>query len=221
MNASITEIISPIKLLVGHRSDTKKTGHGCFMDVISYLNGDAQITDESECVCPVIRTIAIYLNDLLNDEQRYRLLPFVERAMGTSNAPIKTIVARSKIAVKFSTACKNICNNSDISAANSAAIWASNNAEISCHDDFKIFYAIRAARHAVKGASIFFNTSGYVVNMDWALQDYFIKKQKIIEAMIECLEEMCPPSEVNDTTVIQRAYEFTEIYKQTVYLTKA
>ena len=76
--------IEPIKLLTGAHDDTGKTGSGCFMNVIAYLNGEAQITDSSPCVCVTVRPLAIKLNDLGNEEQRQRLLPFVLRAMGSA-----------------------------------------------------------------------------------------------------------------------------------------
>ena len=53
--SSITEIIAPIKLLAGTHEDTAKTGSGCFMNVIAYLNGEPQITDQSPCVCVTVR----------------------------------------------------------------------------------------------------------------------------------------------------------------------
>ena len=62
--------IAPIKLLAGSHSDTGETGVGCFMNVIAYLNGEPQITDQSECVCFTVRPMAIFLNGLANNEQR-------------------------------------------------------------------------------------------------------------------------------------------------------
>jgi len=76
-------MIHPIALLAGHHSDTDKTGRGCFMDVAAYLNGDDIITDHSPCVCPVVRYLAVWLNDYMRDGERGALLPFVERAMLT------------------------------------------------------------------------------------------------------------------------------------------
>ena len=76
--------ILPIKLLSGSHKDTGTTGQGCFMNVVAYLNGESQITDQSACVCPLIRPMAIVLNDRSTDEQRQQLLPFVLRAMGSA-----------------------------------------------------------------------------------------------------------------------------------------
>ena len=77
----ISSIIKPIKLLIGTHADTATTGQGCFMNVIAYLNGEAQITDQSPCVCVTVRRLSIEMNDRSNDEQRQKLLPFVLRAM--------------------------------------------------------------------------------------------------------------------------------------------
>jgi len=73
--------ISPIKLLRGSHHDTARTGHGCVMNVISYLQGDPIITDRPAGVCPAIRLLAVVLNDWSSDEQRQRLIPFIERMM--------------------------------------------------------------------------------------------------------------------------------------------
>jgi hypothetical protein len=76
--------ITPIRLLKGHHDDTARTGSGCFMDVAAYLNGDEVITDESPCVCSLIRPVIIAMNDTMSDEDRQTLLPFMVRAMGSA-----------------------------------------------------------------------------------------------------------------------------------------
>lgn len=101
---SITEIISPVKLLSGTHSDAAETGRGCFMNVIAYLNGESQITDRSECVCVTIRPIAIWLNDFLRDQDRYKLLPYLERAIGSATEDLDVIIARLGLIVEFARA---------------------------------------------------------------------------------------------------------------------
>lgn len=88
--------IEPIKLLAGSHSDTDKTGSGCFMNVIAYLNGEAQITDYSPCVCQIIRIFAIFLNDRLGNTERQRLIPFIQRAMGSRDDNFEVISKRLK-----------------------------------------------------------------------------------------------------------------------------
>jgi len=94
-------MIEPIKLLAGSHKDTASTGQGCFMNVIAYLNGEAQITDKSECVCFVMRPLAIYANDLFNDEDRQRLLPFILRAIGSRTDDKEVITERLRHVVAF------------------------------------------------------------------------------------------------------------------------
>jgi len=98
---SILDIIEPIKLLKGSHSDTAQTGRGCFMNVVAFLNGEAQITDQSPCVCAYIRPLAIWLNDYLRDDERAQLVPFVERAMGSATSDEKTMAARRALVVEL------------------------------------------------------------------------------------------------------------------------
>jgi hypothetical protein len=87
--------ISPIKLLKGTHEDTGSTGHGCFMNVIAYLNGDPQITDKSPCVCVTVKPIAIWLNDYMKDNERSQLLPYIERALGSATSDIDLLTKRA------------------------------------------------------------------------------------------------------------------------------
>lgn len=100
--------IQPIKLLRGNHDDTAQTGSGCFMNVIAYLNGEPQITDNSPCVCPTIRPIAIWLNDLAIDKQRQKLLPFVLRAMGTATTDKLLLLERRDHLTKFARDMKDL-----------------------------------------------------------------------------------------------------------------
>ena len=93
--------IPEIKLVKGSHSDIGKTGVGCFMNVIAYLNGELQITDEGECVCFVVRPIVIWLNDYSNDDQRQKLLPFILRARGSRTDDVEELSRRTKLKVEF------------------------------------------------------------------------------------------------------------------------
>ena len=86
--------IQPIRLLKGQHNDTGKTGQGCFMNVVAYLNGDVDITDYSPCVCRVIRVVAITLNDCSYDPERQALLPFIGRAMVSGSADKTELLKR-------------------------------------------------------------------------------------------------------------------------------
>jgi hypothetical protein len=98
---SITEIIKPIRLIRGSCSHTAKTGSGCVMNVIAYLNGDAKITDQSPCVCPSIRRELIIINDFLEYEDRQKLIPYIERAMGSVTDDKRELTRRLKCVHKY------------------------------------------------------------------------------------------------------------------------
>ena len=100
--------IEPIRLLRGHQENTATTGQGCFMNVVAYLNGDAQITDRSPCVCVTVRPLSIRLNDLGNDEQRLRLLPFVLRAMGSATENTEVLAARRARLCQYGEECNEV-----------------------------------------------------------------------------------------------------------------
>ena len=91
----LLDVLKPITLLSGSHPDTGKTGQGCFMNVIAYLNGETQITDTSRCVCPVVRPIAIWINDYLMDSERHVLLRYIERAMGSATLDREELIRRA------------------------------------------------------------------------------------------------------------------------------
>lgn len=62
------------------------------------LIGEPQITDESPCVCAVVRPIAIGLNDYLRDSERQQLTPFVQRAMGSATDNTDEMIRRAWLA---------------------------------------------------------------------------------------------------------------------------
>ena len=108
--------IKPLKLKRGSHADVGTTGQGCFMNVIAYLNGEAQITDESECVCPVVRSIAIWLNDYLKDDERQLLIPYIERAMGSKTDDKDEVTRRVKLVVEFADKCAESAESAEYAA---------------------------------------------------------------------------------------------------------
>lgn len=112
--------IEPIKLLAGTHADTGTTGQGCFMNVIAYLNGEAQITDQSPCVCVTIRPIAIWLNDYLRSDERARMIPYIERAMGSATTDTAELVRRAYLAAGMA---KTMSTIADRAASAIMAAW--------------------------------------------------------------------------------------------------
>src|SRR5262245_53818087 len=127
----LLDLIKPIKLLSGSHADTAKTGRGCFMNVIAYLNGEPEITDRSTCVCVVVRPVAIWINDYLIDWEREIWLPFIERAIGSATIDQRELVRRAARAVKM----------------------AEEMREIACADASAAAYADEAATAAAKAAA--------------------------------------------------------------------
>ena len=138
---SITEIIAPIKLLSGSHADTAETGQGCFMNVVAYLNGEAQITDRSTCVCYVMTPLLIYANDFMDDEDRHLLIPFIVRAMGSRTDDRLEISRRLKLVVAFA--------ESQSEAANYAAKYTKSDICAAKADE----YAAKSAKYASKYAA--------------------------------------------------------------------
>jgi hypothetical protein len=135
--------IAPIILLRGNNEDTGTTGQGCVMNVIAYLNGEDQITDQSECVCYVIRPLFIWFNDFLKDQDRKVLIPYIFKAMGSATKDRVEIHRRLSLIVGFA---KNKSKYAVESAAESAAESAESAA------DYAVKWAESAAEFAAESA---------------------------------------------------------------------
>ena len=155
---SITEIVAPIQLLKGTHADTGQTGQGCFMNVIAYLNGEPQITDNSPCVCFVVKPIAIWLNDYLTPEERQRLMPYIMRAMGSRSDDRAVFVPRAEAAARFARKCSDIAQASAESAASVASAASTARAESAASAAWaeRAASAERAARIALIEAAFTF-----------------------------------------------------------------
>ena len=71
-----------MKLVKGEGS--RETG-ACWMSAIAWYAGQETWTDKAECVDPLIRSLCVWLNDLLpSDEERERVIgPHIMAPMGT------------------------------------------------------------------------------------------------------------------------------------------
>ena len=180
--------IQPIKLLSSSHDDTDKTGQGCFMNVIAYLNGEPQITDRSPCVCVTVRPIAIRLNDMANDEQRQRLIPFIERAMGSTTEDRTEMIRRAYLAADFAEECSRITAKYAAASAASAKYVAK--------------YA--AAKYAAKSAEYAAESAKYAEYAEYA---------EVFEAGLRFLDAALPRVEVLTFTpeVEARAQKLVEL----------
>ena len=74
----------PIPTAVRLESGAHGPGTGyCVMELIAYLQ-DQPWSDAPPCVAPTLRRYAIVLNDRAPDDVRQRLLPYVDRLVGTA-----------------------------------------------------------------------------------------------------------------------------------------
>lgn len=91
---SILDIISPVRLRMGHHKETASTGQGCIMDVASYLAGDAVVTDSPPCVDRGFQFGFRIVNDALPYVKRQELLPYVLRMIGTATEDKEVLATR-------------------------------------------------------------------------------------------------------------------------------
>ena len=183
--------IEPIKLLKGSHKDTGQTGLGCFMNVIAYLNGEPQITDESPCVCVTVRPIAVWLNDYMTDEERPQLLPFITRAMGSATEDKDTLVRRTSLCADYV---------ERLAARSASAEWVT-----------------RAARDAARAAAWTARAAAWAVESyaAWAVEssasDYPAFRGELIAGTLALLDAMLPPATELQQEQIDRAQRLVEL----------
>jgi len=181
--------IEPIKLLSGSHEDIGTTGQGCFMNVIAYLNGEAQITDRSPCVCVTIRPMAIWLNDMANQQQRQQLIPFIERAMGSATEDVTEMKRRINLVVEF---------------ADEMAQYAAKYAQYAAK------YAAQSAQYAAKYAQYAAEYAQYAAQY---AAEFSVLQEKLFQRGIKLMDNICPIAQKLDTCVIQRAEELVALCK--------
>ena len=190
--------IEAIKLLSGTHADTATTGHGCFMNVISYLNGEAQITDKSTCVCPTIRLIAIWLNDFADDELRQRMVPFILRAFGSATDNKVEMERRLKAVVKY---------------AEFNARLAAYFAKSAGYAGYAVEYAKSAVGYAESAVGYAKSAVGYAVESAQYAKSagYAAMKEASFQAGLDFLDEVCPPLEALDQVILSRITELQKL----------
>lgn len=236
MNEGKIEImnkIEAIKLLRGHRSDINKTGQGCFMDVVSYLNGESVITDKSECVCPSVRPIAIWLNDFANNKQRQRMLPFVVRAVGSVTDDNIEMERRLALVVRYADRNAGLiaasaespeyaksamraakCAAESARYAKSAALNAAEYVKHAKYAAQSSYFFVeneqcskRAALHAEQSAEYVHLTANYAANcVEYAFKatGYAYRQEVIFQFGLDFLDEVLPQLGMTDWRVLDR-----------------
>jgi hypothetical protein len=205
----LVDLFEPIKLLSGSHADTTRTGRGCFMNVIAYLNGEPQITDRSTCVCVVVRPIAIWINDYLTDSERHILLPYVERAMGSATCDRKELGKRAQRAARMAKEMLDIADADPTAAgyATEAANAAANAAQATNAADVATAatYAAQASAYAAKACSYAAKASDYAAAASTSAVAYAAARQSIIKSCLSFLDDCLPKAETQKQETRRRA----------------
>jgi len=97
MSIDLDRITHPLRLAKG--SHEPGSGKGCAMNVISYINGDVQITDYPECSARPLARLVQQLNDGLADKDGYLspkdsvlVLDLGWRTVGTADVPREVVL---------------------------------------------------------------------------------------------------------------------------------
>jgi hypothetical protein len=207
----LLDAFKPLRLLSGPHADTGTTGQGCFMNVIAYLNGEAQITDQSTCVCVVVRPIAIWINDYLMDSERDILLPYIGRAMGSATRDQKELFRRATRAAGMAEEMRDIAD-ADVTAAAYAAdaakaaaeaANAAKTAEAAKASD----YAAVASTHAAKASTYAAKASDYAADASTCAAEtaYATARKRIIDACLRFLDDCLPELETVGPKPVERA----------------
>jgi len=192
------------------------------MNVVAYLNGEPQITDNSPCVCVTVRKIAIFTNDFLHDDERHEMLPFLERAMGSYTAETAELSRRAWLAVDMANgmaaaAAGYVAADAGYVAADADAITASEYAAAAAR------YATKATRHAeannygaaADAAAAAAAGASYAAPSNYttaAKSPSYAKKQAEIKRLIFVfLDAALPKSSVPAPVVIERARKLIEL----------
>jgi hypothetical protein len=171
------------------------------MNVIAYLNGEPQITDQSPCVCVTIRPIAIFANDFLKDDERNALIPYIERAMGSAINDHVEMMRRLNLVVVFSQKMAEYAKYAEYAAesakyaaesAKYAAKYAAKSAESAKYAE----YAAESAKYAAKSAE--YAKSAAI-------------REEIKAAIFEFMDAACPKAQEFSCEIINRAEKFAKI----------
>jgi hypothetical protein len=196
------DLFDPIKLLSGSHADTAKTGQGCFMNVIAYLDGESHITDRPACVCVVVRPIAIWINDYLTDSERHILVPYIERAMGSATSDQRELSRRARRAVTVAEEMRGLACD----AAPYAAKAASAAAAVRAGNTSEAFtYAAKASTYAANACTYAAKTCDYDdTSTDRA---YAATRKSIIDSRLRFLDDCLPKAETARQQTLVRTSE--------------
>lgn len=123
---------------------------GCLVQVSSYLHDGRSWTDDTTCVHPVLRQLAIHVNDAVSDDMRPLLAPLAADLVGTGPGPqgIDGEVASVRLAVWAVRRVAHLVRDKHWSGCDAAVDAAEACSDCPC----KSHLEAAAAVHAVAGA---------------------------------------------------------------------
>ena len=195
--------VPQVKLLSGTHPDTGKTGQGCFMNVIAYLNAEPVITDKSECVCFVIRQLAIWANDWMTDAERPQLLPFLLRALGSRTDDKAEVTRRLALVVGFAKDMAKFAEHDALVAH--YAMCADKNAHAA---EYAAEYAAKcAAASAAEYAA--YAADAYVTYA--AESAKYAARKQIIKSILALFDSALPPLQDTDERTVERVRQLESL----------
>jgi hypothetical protein len=104
------------------------SGKACVMDAISWLQGKPEEGDAPSCVHPVLRSLAIKVNDNMADVDRWQLWGLVPRLIGTADLRddvVQRRVLNVRLAIFSARSVLHLSKNQPVSLAaiRSAEVW--------------------------------------------------------------------------------------------------
>jgi hypothetical protein len=179
------------------------------MNVIAYLNGETQITDRSDCVCVVVRPIAIWINDYRTHSERHILLPYIGRAMGSATRDRKELFRRAQRAARMAEEMRDIADV-DLAAGTYAADAAKDAAEAAsvarAAGAAKAFdYAAAASTYAAKASTYAAKASDYVADASTRAAEAADARTRIIDACLRFLDDCLPELQTVEHKPVERA----------------
>lgn len=206
----VPDIIKPIRLARGPNKNIGATGVGCFMNVVAFLNGDAVITDNSPCVCPSVRRVAIFLNDHSTNNQRNQLLPFVLRALGSATKDSNVFEKRVGLLDVFNDSLTNVLKT-----------YSAEFYKISPYNDAFCINEVSWINMPLRKAYYYADVQeeranfGSLINSREALNSQIglarKMKSEIFRLGLEFLDKTLPPAESPDSAILHRAQTLCDL----------
>lgn len=203
----------------------------CVMEVVSLLAGE-KFSDNPECACPILTSLAIRTNDWMDDKERQMLWPYTTRLAG-SRADVQTekerLCAITDWACKevapailekqgFQTLAEQIKNLKQISDKETAILASKFLETVS---ERLMTEKLRFDRRAIKSASAAATYTASALREPYAMRDveisnssraigrsmettsyYNLSREELVDMRLEILDKVCPKALLPDEAIV-------------------